>query len=833
MKGILDTGAWKRVKCYRKRDRKNGRNHGGIVNTNHCRIATSQMLRQLKNKGKEKNFVKLVCSDKHKKKPVQEVMMKRHNFLEMAVVFSYIIFALLCSSVHGETFSGDKYYTWGISNDDLVVPSGSIVTEATLAIHNITNTTENEGDMLYIHLVDNPPLGYITNEGNTSGDNFETQGALLEPIYHDQTAGTERLVYALGSINDLSSPVWQVFDYPFIFQLADSSTVSFSSSLLEFIDYAGTGTSFGFAFDPNGIDGYEFDGISLELIIQSFEGTPAQSVATFTYGNTNEPPVLADIGNKIASEGAQLTFTVSAIDPDGDTLFYSAQNLPTGAVFTGNTFNWTPTYDQAGTYQVTFIASDSLDTDSETIAITVTGANRAPVLAGIGDKGVNENQTLSFSISATDADNDTISYSAQNLPTGAVFAGNTFNWTPTYDQAGIYQVTLTASDGQDTDSETITITVNNINRAPVLAAIDDKLIDENTVLSFTVNANDQDNDTLTYSAQNLPAGAVFADRTFTWTPDYAQAGSYQVTFTVTDGGLTDSQTITITVSNVNRSPILANITNKSIAENNQLLFTISATDPDGDTLSYFTSALPAGATFQNQIFTWPLSFDQAGRYYVTFIVSDGSAIDLQTITITVDNVNREPLLEAIGDKNVDEGSQLTFVVTATDPDGDTITYSAQNLPADANFIGQTFFWQPTNEMAGSYQITFTASDGLSTVSETVTITVNNANATPVLVPIEDKSVDENKELTFTISATDIDGDTIIYSVENLPSGASFENNTFTWWTWYGQAGTYELTFIASDTQLQDSETVTITVNTVQTASWYQTWLSHLESNGQL
>jgi len=217
--------------------------------------------------------------------------MKRHNFLEMVAVFSYVILALLYSPVHGETFNGDKYYTWGISNDDLVVPSGSIVTEATLTIHNITSTIENEGDMLYIHLVDNPPLGYITNEGNTSGDNFESQGAALEPIYHDQTAGTERLIYTLGSINDLSSPVWQVFDYPFNFSLADSSTVNFSSSLLEFIDYAGTGTSFGFAFDPNGIDGYEFDGISLELTIQSFEGTPAQSVATFTYGNTNEPPV--------------------------------------------------------------------------------------------------------------------------------------------------------------------------------------------------------------------------------------------------------------------------------------------------------------------------------------------------------------------------------------------------------------------------------------------------------------------------------------------------------------------------------------------------------------
>jgi len=528
-----------------------------------------------------------------------------------------------------------------------------------------------------------------------------------------------------------------------------------------------------------------------------------------------------------------LTFTVSATDPDGDTLNYSAQNLPTGTLFAGNTFTWTPTYEQAGTYQVTFIVSDSLDTDSEAITMTVNGTNRAPVLTGIGDKSVSESAQLTFTVSATDPDGDTLAYSVQNLPVGALFIGNTFTWTPTYDQAGSHQVTFIVTDSQDTDSEAITITVNGTNRAPVLTGIGDKSVSEGAQLTFTVSAIDPDGDTLAYSAQNLPAGALFVGNTFTWTPTYDQAGSYQVTFIASDSLDTDAETITITVNNVNRPPILANITNKSVAENNQLLFIISATDPDGDTLSYSTENLPAGATLNNRFFRWTPSFDQAGLYDVTFTVNDGIAVDSQTMTITVDNVNREPSLEAIGDKTVDEGSQLTFVVIAIDPDGDTIAYSAQNLPEGATFTDQTFLWQPTNEMAGSYQVTFTASDSLNTVLETVTITVNNANAAPVLAPIGDKSIDENKELTFTISATDIDGDTIIYSVENLPSGASFENDTFTWWTWYGQAGTYELTFIASDTQLQDSKTVTITVNTVQTASWYQTWLSHLESSGQL
>ncbi|MCJ7728553.1 MAG: putative Ig domain-containing protein, partial [Sedimentisphaerales bacterium] len=180
----------------------------------------------------------------------------------------------------------------------------------------------------------------------------------------------------------------------------------------------------------------------------------------------NHTPVLETIGNKSVSENSLLSFTVSATDADGDTLTYSAQNLPSGATFVGQTFSWTPSYTQAGTYSVTFRASDGKSQDSETITITVSNTNRAPVLATIGNKSVNENSTLSFSISATDADGDTITYSAPDLPTGAAFAGRTFTWTPGYTQAGNYQVTFIANDGQAQDSKTITITVNNANQAP-------------------------------------------------------------------------------------------------------------------------------------------------------------------------------------------------------------------------------------------------------------------------------------------------------------------------------------------------------------------------------
>jgi hypothetical protein len=147
-----------------------------------------------------------------------------------------------------------------------------------------------------------------------------------------------------------------------------------------------------------------------------------------------------------------------------------------------------------------------------------------------------------------------LTYSASNLPSGATFTPSTrtFAWTPTYDQVGSYTAVLfTVSDGTATDSESITITVNNVNRAPVLAAIGNKSVNEGATLNFTLSATDADGDALTYSASNLPSGAAFnsSTQTFSLTPTIGQAGNYaNVSFEVSDGNLEDSEDITITVT---------------------------------------------------------------------------------------------------------------------------------------------------------------------------------------------------------------------------------------------------------------------------------------------
>lgn len=442
--------------------------------------------------------------------------------------------------------------------------------------------------------------------------------------------------------------------------------------------------------------------------------------------------------------------------------------------------------------------------------------NQPPILDFIGLKSVNEGQLLTFAVTGSDPDANAISFAASNLPTGANFNPSTqiFSWTPTYAQAGSYKVLFTLTDNGNpvgSAQEEITITVGNVNAPPELAPVGNMVLAENEQISFQISAIDPDSDSLSFSVSGLPLGASFNDGAFSWTPDYAQAGTYNVLFSVTDNGappLSDNEEITITVGNVNRPPVLSSIGNKSANEGGLLEFTITATDPDGDRLQFAAGALPDGATFDNQKFTWMPGYNQAASYMVTFRVTDINAdplSDVETITITVGNVNRPPVLSPIGNKTGNENEPLEFTVTGTDPDGDSLVYEVSGLPSGATFgtNDQRFSWIPSYAQSGSYFVEFTVKDigtPMELDTEQITITVGNINRVPVFTAVGPQFVNENQSLSFNVQASDPDGDSLFYSASNLPAGALFipVDRFFSWTPAYGQQGSYMVTIRATD-----------------------------------
>jgi len=283
--------------------------------------------------------------------------MKRLTVVQVLPLFLATILAT-CVPAFGMQINAGQSYTWGISDTRLNIPDGCIITEAVLTIHNIANIDEKGSDSLKVYLLDNIPLGFAISD-STKDNTLDNQGLLLEPVYHDQVAGYENLIYTFSNLNDESSVLWNIFNPD------DSNLAGYSSLLLQLIDYAGNSTGFGFGFDPNGISGYYFEKISLELIIEPFNNGHEPYTITLTTS------MIEPIGDKTVDEKQTLSFEVIAAGSNGDSITCWAENLPEGATFDGKTFDWRPWYGDAGSYDVTFVASDGFQEDSQTITITI------------------------------------------------------------------------------------------------------------------------------------------------------------------------------------------------------------------------------------------------------------------------------------------------------------------------------------------------------------------------------------------------------------------------------------------------------------------------------
>ena len=194
--------------------------------------------------------------------------MNRQNFILLVMVALSACLPQSFQSLHAGTLNPDSYYTWGIHSEALSIDPGNIVTDAVLTIHDIANWDDN----MYVHLLDNPPLGFKAGTDIENGDYFISMGVLLNMTYQDPD-----LVCRFGDFNDPNSWVWDVFN---------PNTTSQTSLVLELIDYAGTGTSFGLGFDPDGLSNYDFDKITLDLTVDSFTGPVTRESMLFQTDGT-------------------------------------------------------------------------------------------------------------------------------------------------------------------------------------------------------------------------------------------------------------------------------------------------------------------------------------------------------------------------------------------------------------------------------------------------------------------------------------------------------------------------------------------------------------------
>ncbi len=471
------------------------------------------------------------------------------------------------------------------------------------------------------------------------------------------------------------------------------------------------------AADYNGPDSFTY---------KANDGAVDSNVATvtITVAPVNDAPVLAAIGNQTVAEGVQLEFTASAMDVDlpANSLTYSLVGAPEGASINPITgaFTWTPTEAQGpDTYTFSVKVSDGQTpalTDEKPVTVNVSEVNVAPVLGAIGNKTVDEGVQLEFTASATDVDlpANILTFSLVGAPSGASIdpATGAFTWTPTEAQGpGEYTFIVRVTDNGApvlTAEEEIAVSVSEVNTAPVASDVSVTTA-EDTTAPVTLAATDVDGNALSYTIVVAPQHGTLsgAAPNLTYTPDANYNGPDSFTFKVNDGTVDSNvATVSITITPVNDPPTLAVIPNQSNAEGDVVNLVLSVGDVDvpANTLTFSSTGLPSSLSIDPATGTIAGAIDFAAAtdspYAVIVTVDDGTgganSSTVRSFTWTVTNNNRAPVLGAIGPQSGNEGTLIAFTASATDPDGNTLTYGLVTEPGGASIDPTTgaFTWTP-------------------------------------------------------------------------------------------------------------------------------------------
>ena len=422
----------------------------------------------------------------------------------------------------------------------------------------------------------------------------------------------------------------------------------------------------------------------------------------------NSAPTISGSPPQRVTEGQAYSFTPNASDSDQDTLTFSVDNKPAWASFSTQTgaLGGTPPAGAAGSYPdiVISVSDDQAKASLPAFTIVVdlaTGgsappANTAPTISGTPPGQVTEGQPYSFAPSAADVDRDVLTFSISNKPSWAAFNTQTgaMGGIPPVGAAGAYlNIVISVSDGQAGAALPVfTIIVDPANRAPLIAGNPATSVREGTNYQFRPAASDADNDTLTFAVTGKPSWASFnpSNGELAGTPPAGSAGSYpNIVISVSDGMLSSSlPAFTLTVT-ANRTPTISGTPASMVTAGQAYSFTPSASDADGDTLTFSITNKPSWASFSTgtgRLSGTPGSADVGEHVGIVIGVSDGfTSASLPSFSITVSAANRAPTIGGTPPASIVENQAYSFVPTASDADGDTLTFSIVNKPSWASF----------------------------------------------------------------------------------------------------------------------------------------------------
>lgn len=609
---------------------------------------------------------------------------------------------------------------------------------------------------------------------------------------------------------DLSSASVAITSAPSKGSLSEPVLVKSSGNLAEWTVF----------YTPVGEVGYD-DSFDFTITSASRE-TSVTSTASVQVVDVNDAPTLSAIADQQINEDESGTVNLTFADVDNAlTLTATSSDATKVAVSaSGSQLTLTPAANYTGTVSVTVLVEEVGTTESyskfETFQVTVAPVNDSPVMAAIPNQSINEDNVFTYTLSATDVDAAVPLFTFRATPDvqGAAtvsVTGNVLRVTPAANYNGTINFSITADDRLGTATsvsaaKTFALTVNPVNDAPVSTATIPAQTMLDALPAYIIDMGNYFEDVETADADlvitNNGSGTLFTlavnGKNLTVTPISGQSGSEDVTFTVSDGELSVTQTVTFTVQFNSSDIINTGIQNVSVAED----FTSHTIDlagvfaDTGDPNAVFSytvgglSRLSGTVNGTDLILTTTSDFN--GTESLFLIASANGKSSFTSFDIVVDPVNDAPTLGAASNQSIQEDGQLTGVfMTFADIDTDasnlqfTATSSNESLIASSGIAisqsasGITLSANTVANASGSATITVNVSDGEFTASRSFTVTVLSVNDVPTVSSTTIANATEDAAYTQSLSSlfADVDGDALNYTLESNPDWLSVSNGS--------------------------------------------------------